>query len=166
MSDDDLSNIEQKLGVTLPPAYRRLMLVRGAVLRASEVDHLLWASADRVVQSNLGERDPRGGTAGAYPQWWETYLLIGDNGDCEFFCLRLDGDAAVYKIGSDDGGPERVAKSLAGYQRTKCVRERLHPVPEGAKVACPCCGHLTLCRPKNWEECPVCLWHDDGRRPC
>ena len=30
------------------------------------------------------------------------------------------------------------------------------------KVACPCCGYLTLDERGTFEICPVCFWEDDG----
>ena len=133
MTEDSLNRIGGGLGITVPAAYRDLMLARGAEFRTSQLDHWFWAHPNRVIISNLEERprpwrwsDP-GGTAGAYPQWWKEFFLIGDNGDCEFFCLRLDGDPAVYKIGSDDDGPEKIADSLAGFLEYDLVKERLKP---------------------------------------
>lgn len=29
---------------------------------------------------------------------------------------------------------------------------------------CPCCGHITLAEPGNWEVCSACFWEDDGGR--
>lgn len=31
------------------------------------------------------------------------------------------------------------------------------------KVACPCCGALTLEANYDFEICPVCFWEDDGQ---
>jgi hypothetical protein len=130
MTEEGLNRIAGGLGITLPAAYRELMLARGTEFRASALDHWLWARPNTVIINNLQERDPRCGTAGAYPKWWNEYLLIGDHGDCEFYCLRLDSDPAVYKISSDDDGPEKVAKSLAGFLNTKWIKERLKSPPK------------------------------------
>ena len=39
-------------------------------------------------------------------------------------------------------------------------RVRMKP---GKRVACPCCGFLTLNDPGGFEMCPVCWWEDDGQ---
>jgi hypothetical protein len=31
------------------------------------------------------------------------------------------------------------------------------------KVACPCCGYLTLTEKAGDEICQICFWHDDGQ---
>jgi len=35
--------------------------------------------------------------------------------------------------------------------------------PEYKRVACPCCGYLTLSERGGFEICPVCWWEDDGQ---
>ncbi|MFG2208682.1 CPCC family cysteine-rich protein [Streptomyces sp. NPDC048638] len=35
--------------------------------------------------------------------------------------------------------------------------------PPTGKVACPCCGFLTLEHRAFYEICPVCRWEDDGQ---
>lgn len=34
---------------------------------------------------------------------------------------------------------------------------------ERKRVACPCCGFLTLSDRGGFEMCPVCWWEDDGQ---
>jgi len=131
MTEEGLNRIAGGLGITLPAQYREFMLARGAEFRKSgALDHWLWVKVNHVIIRNLEEREPRGGTAGAYPNWWKEYLLIGDNGDCEYFCLRLDDDPAVYKISADDDGPEKIADSLVGFLDYKWVKQRLQSSPK------------------------------------
>jgi Cysteine-rich CPCC len=37
------------------------------------------------------------------------------------------------------------------------------PVVTSERVACPCCGYLTLTHRGGFEICPVCFWEDDGQ---
>jgi Cysteine-rich CPCC len=36
-------------------------------------------------------------------------------------------------------------------------------VVEDVRLACPCCGYLTLPSRSDYEICPVCFWEDDGQ---
>jgi len=110
------------------------MLARGAEFRASQLGELLWAKPNEVIIENLRERDPRCSLYDPYPKWWKEYLLIGTNDDNDYFCLRLDGDPAVYKIGSDDSGPEEMSQSLAGYLDIDWIKPRLIPKPPPTPV--------------------------------
>ena len=31
------------------------------------------------------------------------------------------------------------------------------------RVACPCCGYLSLSEPGAFEICGICFWEDDGQ---
>jgi hypothetical protein len=128
MTEEALKRIEGGLAITLPPEYRALMLARGAELRQLNRDsggrlhEFIAASANDVLILNCSERKPISGTAGAYPKWWETFLLLGSDGGGGYFCLRLDGKPGVWMIGSDDDGkPEKKFLSLAKYV-DHCVR--------------------------------------------
>ncbi len=129
MTEEDLNRIAGGLGITLPTAYRELMLAHGAEFRASQLGSWIWARPDDVLSENLRERDPRCSLYEPYPNWWKEYLLIGTDDDNDYFCLRLDGDPAVYKIGSDDSGPEKLAESLPGFLDTEWIKPRLKPKP-------------------------------------
>ena len=127
MTEESLKRIEGGLGITLPQEYRDLMLARGAELRKLDREtngrlcKALEASANDVLILNCTERKPGMGTSGAYPKWWETlwwetFVLLGTEGDGGYFCLRLDGIPGVWMIGSDDGGePEKRFDSLAEF---------------------------------------------------
>lgn len=124
-----MNRIAGGLGITVPQTYRELMLARGAEFRASQLGGYLWARPNEVIIENLQERSHLRSLYDPYPQWWKEYLLIGTDDDNDYFCLRLDGDPAVYKIGSDDDGPEKQAKSLAAFLNTKLIKPRLKPKP-------------------------------------
>lgn len=161
MTEEGLNRIAGGLAITVPAAYRELMLARGEEFRASQLGSLLWARANDVIIENLRERDPRCSLYDPYPKWWKEYLLIGTTEDNDYFCLRLNGDPAVYKIGSDDSGPEKVAKSLAAFLNTKLIKPLLAPP---TKHPCACCGCLTVVRGKKHpSNCPVCWWRDDEK---
>ena len=34
-------------------------------------------------------------------------------------------------------------------------------MPKKTKEPCPCCHHLTIKSPGDYEICPVCFWEDD-----
>jgi len=42
------------------------------------------------------------------------------------------------------------------------VNVRVDEAP-GSRLACPCCGYLTLPSRGWYEICPVCGWEDDGQ---
>lgn len=35
--------------------------------------------------------------------------------------------------------------------------------PQGARLACPCCGYPTLTERAAYEICSLCYWEDDGQ---
>ena len=161
MTEDGLNRIAGGLGITVPTAYRELMFARGEEFRASQLGSYLWARPNEVIIENLEERDPRRSLYDPYPKWWKEYFLIGTDDDNDYFCLRMDGDPAVYKIGSDDSGPEKLAESLATFLNTELIEPRLAPP---TKYPCACCGCLIVLRGKKHSGCcPVCWWQEDGR---
>jgi hypothetical protein len=122
MTEEGLKRIEGGLAITLPKEYRELMLSRGAELRQLNKDtggrlrEFIEASANDVLILNCTERKPISGTTGAYPKWWEQFFLLGTDGGGGYYCLRLDGVAGVWMIGSDDDGePEKKYPSLAKF---------------------------------------------------
>lgn len=161
MTEEGLNRIAGGLGITVPTAYRELMFARGEEFRASELGSYLWARPNEVIIENLEERSHLRSLYDPYPQWWKAYFLIGTDDDNDYFCLRLDADPAVYKIGSDDSGPEKLAESLAAFLNTESIKPRLAPP---TKYPCDCCGCFTVLRgKKHSSRCPVCWWKDDGR---
>ncbi len=126
MKDADLNRIEERLGISLPNAYRELMLNRAERLKGltHEIrgktyrwfDELLYLDADEVIDTNLVERQPDAGTEYTFPNWSKTFFLIGSNGAGDYYCLRLKGDLKVWMIGSDCSKEAReMYRSLAEF---------------------------------------------------
>jgi hypothetical protein len=120
MTEDELSQIEAELRVTLPREYRELMLERSGELRAcgcfGEALSELFLDAPEVINENTIERVQDSGTSYAFPNWWTTYFLVGTNGGGDYYCLRLDNEPGVWMIGSDCGGEAgRVSRTFQGY---------------------------------------------------
>ena len=59
MTEEALNRIAGRLRITVPAAYRELMLARGEEFRASQLGSYLWARANEVIIENLQEQDPR-----------------------------------------------------------------------------------------------------------
>lgn len=122
MTPQDLAFIEEKLEISLPVAYRELMLNRSKELRAAYrrglngTPYALELKASEVVDTNLCERNPESGAAEAVPDWWTRYVLIGTDGGGDYCCLRLDGQPGVWVIGSDlPEQEEMIHASLAEF---------------------------------------------------
>lgn len=138
MTDADLDRIEEKLEITLPGAYRELLLTRAEELKGltHEIrgktygwfDELLYLDADTVIETNLSERQPDAGTEYAFPDWSETFFLIGSDGAGGYYCLRLVDDWKVWMIGSDCGNvPRVISDSLSEFVNEEVERHRNEP---------------------------------------
>jgi len=121
MTEQDLTDIEKKLGVSLPGEYRDLMLKRSAELKKAygrdtlNIDWQLELRAKDLIDTNLIERDNSDITDG-WPEWWKTLVIIGEDGGGNYCCLRLDGKPGVFVIGTDWGDQEeKVYDSLAEF---------------------------------------------------
>jgi hypothetical protein len=120
VTEKELSRIETSLEITLPKAYRDLILERGDALKESggfDGDCPAFSlDAKEVISFNKAERPKNSGTGYAFPKWWSTFFLIGTNGGGDYYCLRLDDEPGVWMIGSDCGNtPTFVAASLEGF---------------------------------------------------
>jgi hypothetical protein len=131
MTEKDLAQIETKLKITLPKAYRELMLARASELKEAGcfTDDLspFYLDPKAIISANQLERPKDSGTGYAFPKWWQTYILVGTNGGGDYYCLRLDNKPGVWTIGSDCGDkPTRVARTLNAYvdERLKEHEER------------------------------------------
>jgi SMI1 / KNR4 family (SUKH-1) len=120
MTEDSLRLIESRLGIRLPVSYRALH--HDHANRLQKLDwsdaaiNPLYLTAENVIAPNIEERRPEMGTACAFPNWWETFVLIGTNGGGDYYSLRLDNTEGVWLIGSDCGEtPTRVADILQQY---------------------------------------------------
>ena len=79
------------------------------------MEHFTW-DADHLIGTNRGEEPPNSATSDAFPNWAETFFMIGTNGGGDFYCLRRDGKPGVWLIGSDCGDkPTRVARTIRHY---------------------------------------------------
>lgn len=175
MIEDCLVLIESRLGITLPESYRLLHNNPACGLekldRAGDAITPLYLTAEHVIAPNLEEREPKMGTACAFPNWWESFFLIGTNGGGDYYSLRLDNTEGVWLIGSDCGDvPLRVADTLqqhveqtiADHEATKTMeaeRVRQH-APFQAEInahlaAIACEGSSTAAA--EWMTCGA-IW--------
>src|SRR5262245_40680958 len=90
MTEEQLAEIETALRVTLPEEYRRLMRSRAEVLQtAGCFDGDLspfFVRLETVIDHNTSERETDAGTAEAFPNWWQTFFLVGTNGAGDYYC--------------------------------------------------------------------------------
>jgi hypothetical protein len=138
VTDTDLNRIEAGLGIALPKDYRELMRSRAEELKGltHEIrgvtygwfDDLLYLDADRCIDVNLSERQPNSGTGYAFPNWSNTFFLIGTNGAGDYYCLRLKDDRKVWMIGSDCGNePSEMYPTLADFVNVQVRRHAEEP---------------------------------------
>ena len=130
MTEDDLSQIEIKLGISLPNEYRELMRDRSAELHGygcfDDDFSPVYLDPDILVDVNTIERRYDAGTGYAFPNWWQTFYLIGATGGGEYFCLRLDNKPGVWIIGSDCGDkPLDISANLNAFIEEVLNREGL-----------------------------------------
>jgi hypothetical protein len=118
MTENDLSEIESQLKIVLPTSYRKMMLSRSAELEADGgLGEPFYLDAKLLIGANRSERSANSGTGYAFPKWWKTFLLIGDDGAGGYYCVRLDNKPGVWMIGSDTESedPEKKHASLSEY---------------------------------------------------
>ncbi len=106
MTQAELDRLQKGLKITLPQAYRQLMLEKGDAWKnhACFLDDFapFWIDPQSIQESNLAERHKGSGTAEALPGWWKKYVLIGTDGAGGFYALRLDDAPGVWIFGSDE----------------------------------------------------------------
>lgn len=140
MTEQDLSRIEGKLKITLPKAYRQLMLSRASKLKEAGCfnDYLspFYLDPKEIISANQQERPKDSGTGYAFPKWWQTFFLVGTNGGGDYYCLRLDNKPGVWMIGSDCGDkPARVAPTLKAYVEERLKEHEEHKREEAQRQA-------------------------------
>ncbi len=102
---------------------------------SDEVVNPFYLTAKNLIAPNIEERRPDMGTACAFPNWWETFVLIGTNGGGDYYSLRLDNTAGIWLIGSDCGEtPTRVAKTLLQYVKQSIAEREAAKASEAERV--------------------------------
>jgi hypothetical protein len=139
MFDDNLLLIESSLKIRLPESYRDLH--RDQADRLEELDwsvepiNPLYLTAEHVIAPNVEERQPEMGTACSFPNWWQSFFLIGTNGGGDYYALRLDNTEGVWLIGSDCGAsPTRVAETLQQYVEQTVAKHKAAKALENERV--------------------------------
>jgi hypothetical protein len=122
MTEEGLKRVEGGLAITLPAALRGFLSERGAELRKMNQEDpcnmpkQINASANDLLILNCEERRPSSALSDAYPKWWETYVLLGEDGAGGCYCVWLNGRPGVWMIGSDDDGePTQQFESVEAY---------------------------------------------------
>lgn len=114
MNEAELTNIEQRLGIILPTAYREQMLARSEELKTvggfDVPKSPIFIDPMQVILVNEDQRHPESNTTFKFRNWSRKYFLIGHDG-CGFHCLRLDNMPGVWGIGDSDV-PNRVRPSF------------------------------------------------------
>src|SRR5262249_3433319 len=139
MTEDSLFLIESRLGITLPESYRALHHDHADRLQqldwSGEAINPLYLTAEHVIAPNIEERRPEMGTGCAFPNWWESFFLIGTNGGGDYYSLRLDNTEGVWLIGSDCGEtPTRVADTLQQYVEQTIAEHEVAKALEAERV--------------------------------
>ena len=122
MTEADLASIESKLGVKLPPAFRRFMLDHGDELARARKrlrDEVVWETAPgKIIRLNQDLRRygyETGDDATPTP-WPLEYLALSDNGAGDHDCLRTTDKAApVYRFDGESGTFRRKFKTPGDY---------------------------------------------------
>ena len=129
MTEAELAGVESRLGVLLPSHYRRFLLAYPQALidakldlghtQESPADRKFTSHPDRLIELNEEVREsgtPWVGEAG--DPWPDRYLVIGDDGCGNYYCLDLRaGDEGVWFYDHDAGGFERQFSDLGAFGR-------------------------------------------------
>lgn len=144
MTDADFTEIESKLGITLPNEYRELITARAAGLKTLThkigdttygwFDDLLFLDAQTVIDYNLAERDTSA-TAYGFPKWWKKFFMLGTDGAGNYFCLRLDGKTGIWMIGTDCGPLKKLYGSLTEFVDKQVLAHARNEEEEKARAA-------------------------------
>ncbi len=137
MKDDDIAQVEGKLGIRMPAEFRAAVQAQGSRLRGAVCDagvgsarlavDQIYLTADRFVQANVAER-ASDATGRHFPGWERTFVLVGSNGAGDFYALRLDGGPGVWLIGTRCGSvPTRTYDSLDEFIGDLDIRGRGDP---------------------------------------
>ena len=138
LTDKGFTEIELKLGITLPEEYRRVLIQRQIELaEAGCFDgqfSSIYLSLEDVIYVNFAAREHDSEIAAFFPSWWDQFFLIGTNGAGNFYCLRLNQKPGVWMIGSDCGNePDQLFESLNelidlrfGRHREQLENDRRH----------------------------------------
>ena len=84
MTDKEFTEIELKLGITLPEEYRRVLIQRQIEL--AEVGCFdgqfssIYLSLEDVIYVNFAAREHDSEIAAFFPSWWDEFFLVGTNG--------------------------------------------------------------------------------------
>ena len=145
-SPDDFAQMEEDLGVAVPPSYQEFILHHAAELAEltypltyvnepdANVDshafkdyHLLYLDPAFITRFNLDYRNPQCDLGRTFPEWWKTYFLFGHNGGSGIYGLRLDGDLTVWQLELDGGRVDRAYESIDALRADslECYRHNL-----------------------------------------
>ena len=92
MTLEDLTTMEQQLGVILPDRYKQIMLSYPWPKFASTTDFSLWDDAALNIERTFEYRAGYGGA----PPWPLDYIRIGDDDDACPYALQCS-DGAIIK---------------------------------------------------------------------
>src|SRR5208282_4878509 len=149
MTDADLEQIEEALGIELPADYSELLKSRGEELKEAmyEVEgrslplfgETLYLDAATTIEINLYVRRRDSAIGLYFPGWWQTYFIFGSNGGGAYYGLRLKGDRKVAFLNAENDAPHDTHDSLADY-----VNELIGSFCSSFDNACPPLGRFAL----------------------
>ena len=158
MKESDLTRIEGALGISLPAAYRDVMLTRAEELKEVGQRHDFFAETvfvdpERLIGANQSEREPDMGTASAFPKWWQRFVLVGTDGGGNYYCLRLEEDERVWLIGSDCGArPKKKFDSFSDFiDSTIQSYENAESLPSSFDDSCPLVERFQITLSTDWD---------------
>jgi len=113
MTEEDVSLIEQELGVELPPAYSSWLLTLPAEF-SEAVSNRVWdkigevfLSPDPIIQISRSLVDPNWLTGTEWSDWDLTeYVVIGGDGCGNYYIIERDDEDPVVHLLSHD--PARI----------------------------------------------------------
>lgn len=115
MNIQDLQNIESRLALLLPDAYRELLL-KGVTLDGSLPEPYLKQEVKELLITNLQLRMTPRKDAFAGAAWPSKYVCIGDDGCGNYYCIAADDPGCeVFLFDHDENAFMPVSGNLREY---------------------------------------------------
>ena len=132
MKEAEIQKIESALKVQLPKYYRNFLLKHSEDLRAASeklpLRALLHYDADSVISDNEQVRNTRDPFVNQDTEMWPSkYLVAGNNGAGDMWCVDLTSDGReIWYFDHEGGGFEKSHDSFDEYMR-EIKKDLRHP---------------------------------------